>query len=285
MRNATFADHFIQWFKSLSEYPEQATYPDLINYIEHLKKENPAPSTLQKKVIALKHYFDYLISQGRTDQNPAKYLNLRVPQGRKHYPLLTKAQLEQLYHDYDTTPKPGRRQSEALSQRRKKLTVGLMVWQGLEAIALAKLTLNDVNLDKGTIKVTGGRKYKARTLALQSTQIMELYTYLETIHPQLVPTCNPSHPDRLLPHGYTCYADAHRLIIQQLKAKHPFLTVTKGGIPQQIRASVITHWLRQYNLREVQYMAGYRRVCSVEALLRSDIESLQADVDRFFPLS
>jgi integrase/recombinase XerD len=34
---------------------------------------------------------------------------------------------------------------------------------------------------------------------------------------------------------------------------------------QQLRASVIVHWLKLYNLREVQYMAGHRYVSSTES--------------------
>ena len=32
----------------------------------------------------------------------------------------------------------------------------------------------------------------------------------------------------------------------------------------QIRQSVITHWLKTHNLREVQYMAGHRWVSSTD---------------------
>ena len=32
-----------------------------------------------------------------------------------------------------------------------------------------------------------------------------------------------------------------------------------------IRASVIVNWLRQYNIREVQEMAGHRHICSTES--------------------
>ncbi|TRX50917.1 integrase [Fulvivirga sp. M361] len=53
---------------------------------------------------------------------------------------------------------------------------------------------------------------------------------------------------------------------------------------KHIRASVITHWLKQYNLREVQYMAGHRKVMSTESYQRNDTEGLQLDVDQFHPL-
>ena len=38
---------------------------------------------------------------------------------------------------------------------------------------------------------------------------------------------------------------------------------------KQIRASVITKWLRMYNLREVQYLVGHRYISSTESYLET----------------
>jgi len=52
---------------------------------------------------------------------------------------------------------------------------------------------------------------------------------------------------------------------------------------KQVRTSVITQWLKQFNLREVQYMAGHRYVSSTEGYLVNQTEDLQADIDQFYP--
>ena len=52
---------------------------------------------------------------------------------------------------------------------------------------------------------------------------------------------------------------------------------------KQVRTSVITHWLKQYNLRQVQYMAGHRYISSTEAYLVNQTEDLQADIDNYHP--
>ena len=52
----------------------------------------------------------------------------------------------------------------------------------------------------------------------------------------------------------------------------------------QLRASVITHWLKLHNLREVQYMAGHKYVSSTESYLVNDLEDLQDDINKFHPL-
>ena len=53
---------------------------------------------------------------------------------------------------------------------------------------------------------------------------------------------------------------------------------------QQIRTSIITYWLKQYNLRQVQYMAGHRFISSTENYLANQVEELQLDIDTFHPI-
>jgi len=51
----------------------------------------------------------------------------------------------------------------------------------------------------------------------------------------------------------------------------------------QLRASVITHWVKVYDLRKAQYMAGHRWVGSTEAYKEQLLDELQADVKKFHP--
>lgn len=53
---------------------------------------------------------------------------------------------------------------------------------------------------------------------------------------------------------------------------------------RQVRTSVITHWLKQNNLRQVQYMAGHRYISSTESYLVNQMEDLQADIETFHPI-
>jgi len=53
---------------------------------------------------------------------------------------------------------------------------------------------------------------------------------------------------------------------------------------KQVRASVITHWLGIYNLRQVQYMAGHKYVSSTESYLVNRLEDLQSDIDKYHPM-
>ena len=50
---------------------------------------------------------------------------------------------------------------------------------------------------------------------------------------------------------------------------------------RQLRASEIVKWLRNYNLREVQYRAGHRYFGSTEAYLQNELEGLKEEVEQF----
>lgn len=54
--------------------------------------------------------------------------------------------------------------------------------------------------------------------------------------------------------------------------------------PKQIRASVITYWLKNYNLRQVQYMAGRKYVSSTERYQLNNLDSLQKALEKYHPL-
>ena len=68
-------------------------------------------------------------------------------------------------------------------------------------------------------------------------------------------------------------------LTKEIKAQHPKFINFK-----QVRTSVITHWLKQYNLRQVQYMAGHRYVSSTERYKINDLDDLKEDISKYYPL-
>jgi len=53
---------------------------------------------------------------------------------------------------------------------------------------------------------------------------------------------------------------------------------------KQVRASVIVKWLKQYNLIQVQYLAGHRYISSTESYRINEMEGLTEEVNKFHPL-
>ena len=81
--------------------------------------------------------------------------------------------------------------------------------------------------------------------------------------------------------------DLYRLcidhLIKQVKAQAQALGVDVLRF-NQLRQSRLTLWIRQYGLRQAQYMAGFKRVGNVERYRQQDTEDLREYVRKYHPL-
>lgn len=68
-------------------------------------------------------------------------------------------------------------------------------------------------------------------------------------------------------------------IIDKIKITHPETIDSR-----QIKASIIMNWLKQYNIRQVQYMAGHKNIRSTEAYKNQDLTDLTKQLELFHPL-
>lgn len=272
------SQHFINWLESEQLDPTEVTYQELIRYMGSLRKRALSQRSVQYYMIGISHYLASLKAAGIIANNPADYLDLKANQHRKLYPVLSKEQLEGLYLNFDTSSQHTIKMMGKASAIRNRISIGLMVYQGLETTTLSKLKTTDIDVLGGTIKINRGRTYNARILSLQAVQIIELDRYINQTRKELLTELNQD-TDALLVTGYKDYRDLHKKLINKLKKQYSYLLSA-----QQIRTSVITYWLKQYNLREVQYMAGHRKIQSTEAYQRNDTEGLLLDVDRYHPM-
>jgi hypothetical protein len=53
---------------------------------------------------------------------------------------------------------------------------------------------------------------------------------------------------------------------------------------KQIRASVITLWVKKHDLRRTQIMAGHRFISSTESYQPTDMDSLEEQTMRYHPM-
>lgn len=278
-------EKYLRWTEAEQIESEYATYTELLSYIQHLRKNKNSQRTIQNQMVAISHYYESLIKAEITETNPARYIEISIPQALKLYPILTKEQLENLHTDFNIKGKRKTKPTAYLSAVRNKVAVGLMVYQGLDTTALSRLTTEDIDVLSGTIRIRGSRTYNERTLALHATQIIELDRYINQTRKELQHYFNnlsagaEQESEALLITGYSKYTDAHKRLMQRLRKQQPQLQSV-----QQIKTSVITGWLKQYNLREVQYMAGHRHVHSTEAYKHNDTEGLKMDIDKFHPM-
>ncbi|MCA6438271.1 MAG: tyrosine-type recombinase/integrase [Bacteroidetes bacterium] len=288
-----YLDAFKNYLKKENIEDVQVSYNDVTSYIQTLKIKNKQRS-IQTNVNAIKIYFNYLIHQNIIAENPFSNVHIRGIKRKILYNILSKKELESLYNNFkipDDTNDKNKNQNwfktALLASQRNKIIIGLLVYQGLKTEELNTIEISDLKLREGTLFINGTRRSNERVLQLESHQILDLMEYVLKTRLEILKLKNATlsgvevQSTRLI----VSTGKSERIqnsiqkLIPKLSAINPRLTNIK-----QLRASVITHWLKLYNLREVQYRAGHRFVSSTESYLVNDIEDLLEDVIKYHPI-
>ncbi len=263
----------------------KATTQEVTRYLEKLSRKRLENKTKYIRLNSLQHYYNWQIQLGNRDDNPVKPIKIRGTRTRKLYDIFSMQELEQLYYGYEIPQEDDPRhrrnwwQEHLLTRRRNKVMLGLIIYQGLTTAEIDRITADDLQLRKGNIFIRGGRKSNERILELKSHQIMELMEYQLQTRPELLRLAGKETTQLFASKGKNVQSNHNwKNLSQVLKETHKKFKNFK-----QVRASVITHWLGIYNLREVQYMAGHRYVSSTENYFINRLEDLQNDIDKYHP--
>jgi site-specific recombinase XerD len=155
-----------------------------------------------------------------------------------------------------------------------------MLYQSLDSRDLKLLSLQDVKLREGKIFIPGTRKSNERELQLEALQIIDLMEYILKTRNEILQLSGKQSENLFVSIG-TSERIANIMVylvkgLQQLNKK-----VVSA---RQLKASVIVHWLKLYNLRQVQYMAGHRYVSSTESFLVNEMDGMIEDIDKYHPI-
>lgn len=230
--------------------------------------------TLKTYVGNLKTYFDYLVAENYREQNIIKDLHIKGVKKSIISNFLEFEELEDLYYSYPTN------KGKEIARKRNKIIIGLLVYQGVNTRDLQLLEVEHIQLYKGKINIPGTRKSNAREIELKPWQLMEFMEYINKVRPKILEQTNKQTEQLLLPIGKSSHLHGVLTkIIKELKEINQSFTDVK-----QIRASVIISWLKQYNLRKAQYMAGHKYISSTEKYVQDDLESLHETINTYHPL-
>jgi site-specific recombinase XerD len=163
--------------------------------------------------------------------------------------------------------------------------LGLLVYQGLATNELQKISITDIDTNKGTVKISSSKKSNERTLPLQASQIGAMINYIENIRPKFFTYCNET--EKLffaLPESSKQKTNATNLMHTFKPLTKQVKSIDKNLLNfKQIRASVITGWLKVEGLRKTQYYAGHRYISSTEKYLPNQIDGLIDDITKYNP--
>lgn len=281
-----YAGYYLKWLESEHLLPEDARYNDLLNFIDFCNLEGNSKKHINSKLRSIRNFYEYLKTENKELINPALNLHIKgirhkLPSGIIGYPAL-----ESLYQNY-----PGK----TLREKRNKVILSLLVYQGITTGELHRLEPGHVKLKQGKIHIPGTRKSNNRVLELKPFQILELHEYLMKVRPKILKQLKQPKPARK-PDKINEKRLKDQLFISingSENIKNSLLHMFKGlqkenpqvTSPKQIRSSVITWWLKNYNLRQVQYMAGHKYVSSTERYQLNNLDKLQGRLEKLHPLN
>jgi integrase/recombinase XerD len=284
-------EYFITWCEkeNISDVAG-VSHNDITAYVQHYNIRGTGRKTTAHYIMHLRKYFDYLISENEVHDNPCSNIKIRGIKRKTLYEILSMEELEKLYHGYatdiiiersDTLKNPPPMQVQTLARKRNKIILGLLIYQAVRSEEIMRLQVGDAKLREGKIFIAGAKRSNERTMKLESGQVFDLLDYIndtrkQTLHHKgiTIPTqqlfFNIGNSER--PTNFLHMLLAH---LKQVNGKIKNL--------DQVRASVITHWLKLHNLRKVQYMAGHRYISSTESYKANNLDGLKEDIAKFHP--
>ena len=273
---------FLNWCKQKQYEVSQLDYKRCLEYFEYIEtKKGSTGKTLKNKSVShqlgtLKLYFNYLVEENIHIYNPLENTNIKNVKREYNHTLLSKIELEELYESFQTEniKSPN---CEHVAVRNKVVT-GLAVFQGCDAVALKSLTEEHIDLRKGRVHIPGTKKTNARTFKLGAGQAYELRDYLDIDRPILQKRIG-CDSDALFPMNTNRISCITSPVVKVLRSMNLRVTNLK-----QIRASVITLWVKEHNLRKVQVMCGHRFISSTEAYLKNDHTEMHDAIGMFHPM-
>ncbi|PRA91384.1 hypothetical protein CQ046_23310 [Chryseobacterium sp. MYb7] len=251
---------------------DRITTQELLKIIE-LQQKKYQLNTINAQIRSIEQYFEYLQFTGKRKDHPLKNFRIKTPKKALITGFLSEEELQNIEKEF--RKRKYKKGQFSLFGKRNRIILGLIIYQGLNTGSLRELKVKDIDLEKGIIKVPEAteNRLKERILPLEASQILELYRYINETRSELLKLSKT-------------VKETEKLFI--LSEKTRFSSITSEirkqiniQSLQLIRNSRINLWLKQYNLREVQYKAGFRYLRSLEYFNQTELENLKQEIEKY----
>ncbi|MGO0122700.1 tyrosine recombinase XerC [Desulfothermobacter acidiphilus] len=249
-----------------AEFSPSAVTPALFRrFLRHLYEQERARTTCARKLAAWRSFFRFLCREGVLATNPLKLVG--APKRDKRLPrVLYPAEAELLV----TAP-----EGEEPLRLRDRALLEVLYGAGLRVSELEHLDLNDLDLERGELRVwgKGGRE---RLALLHPLAVEALRAYLERGRPRLARRQPRGEEETALFLNYRGTRLSSRGV-RMLVAGYAARTGVKGKVtPHTFRHSFATHLLDGgADLRVVQELLGHKRLSTTQIYTRLSLERIR----------
>ena len=243
----------------------------LLKYMIDLNERSYAPATVARKVAAVKSFFNFLVSEGRIEKNPAD--GVSGPRVGKPLPrAISVEEVERLLEQPDKRATP--------EAKRDKAMLELLYATGMRVTELVSLNVRDVNLRANFVRCFG-KGSKERIIPIHDKAVKAVKSYVEDARVRLLGATGETalflnrRGQRLTRQGFW-------LILKGYAEKAGMGTELT---PHMLRHSIATHLLHsgKMNLRELQELLGHANISTTQVYTHLTTERMRRVYDSAHP--
>ena len=260
------------WAQGPGSSLSEATYKDLRAFLA-LSLKGRRKTTVARKLSALRSFFKYLQRMGVITHNPAKL----APSPKLEKPLPHFLTVDEVFHLL------GHTKGDDAGARRDRAILEVFYAGGLRLSELAGLSLKDLDLNAGVVRVWGkGSKERLAFLGEAAQQALTAYLPLRS---RLLQEKGRTEETALfvnLRGGRLSSRGVARVVGRRARAAE----LSQALTPHGLRHSFATHLLEgKADLRTVQELLGHASISSTQRYLHLNLDYLMEEYDKAHPRS
>ncbi|MBF0159996.1 MAG: site-specific tyrosine recombinase XerD [Magnetococcales bacterium] len=265
----TDIEHLLAFLVQCQRTLLTVTREEMLCYLEQLNQQQLAPTSVARKLSAIRHLFRYLMLEKKRDDDPTHLID--SPRWSRALPhILNETEVEQLLRMADVTTELGLRDRAMLE---------LLYATGLRVSELVNLPLTGLNDRFGFVQVIG-KGDKERVVPTGETSLVWVNSYCQRSRPLLLHGPDPGALF-LSNRGTAMTRQNFWYIIRRYAT---MAGIIKPLSPHLLRHSFATHLLNHgADLRAVQMMLGHADVSTTEIYTHVASERLKQIHQQYHP--
>ena len=240
---------------------------DIRSYMASRHRQGLSSTSLQRELSAIRSFFNFLLKNQLTDNNPGQYI--KAPKNTRKLPKTL---------DVDQIKSLLEAGTNSTIEIRDLAMFELFYSSGIRLSELAQLNLTDIDLTDKSLMVRSGKGGKSRMLPIGSKAVAAINTWLEHRIKSITSTETAlfisTRGTRL----------GQRSIELRLKQWCKKKGIAENIHPHMLRHSFATHLLESsQDLRAVQELLGHSNISTTQIYTHLDFQHLADVYDRAHP--
>ena len=262
-------DDFLRFLRARRLTPERVTADHVVTWLEGLRARGLAPSSIARRLSALRGFYRHLVREGELQRDPTEHLD--TPRATRPLPrALSIDSTRSLVEAPDTRRPPGVRDRALLE---------LLYATGMRASECLGLGLEDLTLAAGYVNCTG-KGGKQRLVPVGAEAIEWVRRYLRDVRPR---DTRRRDAGRLFvnPRGGPLSRQSLWTIVRR--------AATAAGLKRRVSPHVLRHSFASHlleggaDLRSVQAMLGHADISTTQIYTHLPTSAIQRMYRDFHP--